>query len=78
MFSRWWILVVTACRSKNSSSYEQIKKKTGDSVLVQSKGTETLYFNSIRIIIKYALHIVTLYLFYMQCIDTRSCITQLV
>ena len=25
------------------------KKKTGDSVLVQSKGTETIYFNSIRI-----------------------------
>jgi hypothetical protein len=28
------------------------KKKIGDSVLVQSKGTETIYFNSIRIIIE--------------------------
>jgi hypothetical protein len=50
MFSRWWILVVTACKLKSSSSYERIIKKTGDSVLVQSKGTYTIYFNSIRII----------------------------
>ena len=28
---------------------EQIKKQTGDSALVQSKGTETIYINSIRI-----------------------------
>jgi uncharacterized protein YfbU (UPF0304 family) len=28
------------------------KKKIGDSVLVQLKGTETIYFNSIRIIIE--------------------------
>ena len=28
------------------------KKKIGDSVLVQSKGKETIYFNSIRIIIE--------------------------
>jgi hypothetical protein len=27
------------------------KKKIGDSVLVQSKGKETIYFNSIRIIV---------------------------
>jgi hypothetical protein len=32
---------------------ERIKKKTGDSVLVQSKDTETIYFNSIRIIKKH-------------------------
>ena len=30
-------------------SYERIKKPTGDSVIAQSKGTETIYFNSIRI-----------------------------
>ena len=43
-----------AYRLKSSSSYERIKKKIGDSVLVQSKGTETIYFNSIlfRIIIE--------------------------
>ena len=31
------------------ASYERIKTTTGDSVIVQSKGTETIYFNSIRI-----------------------------
>ena len=29
------------------------KKQTGDSVLVQSKGTKTIYINSIRIIDNY-------------------------
>ena len=43
---------------KSLSGYERIKKKkTSDSVLVQSKGTETIYFNSIRIIVPYVLEV---------------------
>ena len=51
---------------KSSSSYERIKnakvhrainepKQTGDSALVQSKLTKTIYINSIRIINKYTI-----------------------
>ena len=31
-------------------------KQTGDNALVQSKGTKTIYINSIRIILKYTAH----------------------
>jgi len=37
------LLFWTEQKRKSSSSYAQIKKQTGDSALVQSKGTKTTY-----------------------------------
>jgi hypothetical protein len=42
-------------KRKSSSSYKRTKKQTGDSALVQSKLTKTIYINSIRIINKYTI-----------------------